>query len=241
MPRCTSDRRRLGFFGQVERAIEQQVLAVGDGGGQRHGAQVGGQHGFHASRPPPAPPGWRAAPRPARSRRRAPRPHIRPASARADRRQHLALVLVLAPAPGSSVRRAPRRREPSCAAGSAAPELLQRPWRAGNRSPARRRAPRCRAAPASRRGCAAKPGRARSEWRGHSLRRAQIRLADAGRPAPRPAAARKRRRAAAPAARQRPRPAPPRGEISTAAGGRPPVWEPVWPCSESNLTSAMPR
>ena len=36
-----------GIFRQVEGAIEQQVAAVGDGGGERERAEVGGQHGFH--------------------------------------------------------------------------------------------------------------------------------------------------------------------------------------------------
>ena len=35
------------IFRQVESAMEQQVVSVGDGGGQRQRTQIGSQHGFH--------------------------------------------------------------------------------------------------------------------------------------------------------------------------------------------------
>ena len=76
-------RRGVEVLGQVEGAIEQQILAVGDGGGEGLAAQVGGQNWLERIAVRPAPPGWRAAPRRARSRRREPRLRIRPGSGRA--------------------------------------------------------------------------------------------------------------------------------------------------------------
>ena len=107
--------------------MEQQVAAVGDGGGQRQGAQVGGQHGFHGVD------GLKRGQAGGQNRAGLVSGGANRGlvfgqdGAGENRSQHLPLVLVLRQHLVADARRAPHRREPSCAGGSAGPGRLRRP------------------------------------------------------------------------------------------------------------------